>query len=90
MVGEPDGLVYEFKLRRDLKFHNGDPITTEDVKFSFERLSGAGARRSRPRPAGGDVDPLTVRFHLSEPWPDFMTFYGTTAMAAGSSSPRNT
>src|SRR5712692_8709389 len=24
----PDGLVYEFKLRRDLKFHNGDPVTT--------------------------------------------------------------
>jgi hypothetical protein len=26
---------------------------------------------------------LTVRFHLKEPWPDFMTFYGTTATAAG-------
>ncbi|HEV8583815.1 MAG TPA: ABC transporter substrate-binding protein, partial [Methylomirabilota bacterium] len=32
----PDGLVYEFRLRRGLKFHNGDPLTTEDVKFSFE------------------------------------------------------
>src|SRR3989442_15069070 len=31
----PDGLVYEFKLRRGLKFHNGDPVTAEDVKFSF-------------------------------------------------------
>jgi peptide/nickel transport system substrate-binding protein len=29
------------------------------------------------------VDPVTVRFHLTEPWPDFMTFYGTTATAAG-------
>ena len=29
------------------------------------------------------VDPLVVRFHLKEPWPDFMTFYGTTATAAG-------
>src|SRR5215467_9138613 len=29
------------------------------------------------------VDPLTVRFVLNEPWPDFMTFYGTTATAAG-------
>ena len=25
----------------------------------------------------------TIRFHLREPWPDFMTFYGTTATAAG-------
>src|SRR5262245_42888122 len=31
----PDGLVYEFKLREGLKFHNGDPFTAEDVKFSY-------------------------------------------------------
>jgi peptide/nickel transport system substrate-binding protein len=29
------------------------------------------------------VDPTIVRFHLKEPWPDFMTFYGTTATGAG-------
>ena len=80
----PDGLVYEFKLRRDLKFHNGDPVTTEDVKFSFERYRGAGAKEIQTRVQRVDiVDPLTVRFHLKEPWPDFMTFYGTTATAAG-------
>src|SRR6059036_758162 len=79
-----DGLVYEFKLRRDLKFHNGDPITTEDVKFSFERYRGAGAKEIQTRVRQVEiVDPLTVRFHLTEPWPDFMTFYGTTATAAG-------
>src|SRR2546427_10662624 len=38
----PDGRVYEFKLRRELKFHNGDPVTAEDVKFSFERYRGTG------------------------------------------------
>src|SRR6188472_4723498 len=38
-----DGLVYEFKLRPNLKFHNGDPVTTEDVKFSFDRYTGAAA-----------------------------------------------
>ena len=79
-----DGLVYEFKLKRGLKFHNGDPITAEDVKFSFDRYNGAGARELRARVRQLDiVDPLTVRFTLKEPWPDFMTFYGTTATAAG-------
>src|SRR5712664_1824910 len=80
----PDGLVYESKLRRDLKFHNGDPVTTEDVKFSFERYRGAGAKEIQARVQRVDiVDPLTVRFYLKEPWPAFMTFYGTTATAAG-------
>jgi peptide/nickel transport system substrate-binding protein len=85
----PDGLVYEFKLRRGLKFHNGDPITTDDVKFSFERYAGAGAKEFRARVRQVEVvDPLVVRFHLKDPWPDFMTFYGTTATAAGIVLPR--
>jgi peptide/nickel transport system substrate-binding protein len=80
----PDGKVYEFKLRRGLKFHNGEPITTEDVKFSYDRYKGAGASEMRARVVRAEiVDPLTIRFHLKEPWPDFMTFYGTTATAAG-------
>ncbi|PYN87106.1 MAG: hypothetical protein DMD87_14490 [Candidatus Rokuibacteriota bacterium] len=79
-----DGLTYEFKLRPGLKFHNGDPVTAEDVKFSYERYRGAGAKELQTRVRQVDiVDPLTVRFQLKEPWPDFMTFYGTTATAAG-------
>src|SRR5687768_6576320 len=73
----PDGKTYEFKLRQGLKFHNGDPVTTEDVKFSYERYKGAAAKELRERVREVEiVDPLTVRFHLKEPWPDFMTFYG--------------
>ena len=78
-----DGLTYEFKMRKGLTFHNGDPITPEDVKFSFERYKGAGAKEMQSRVRQIEiVEPLTVRFQLKEPWPDFMTFYGSPAGAA--------
>jgi peptide/nickel transport system substrate-binding protein len=80
----PDGLTYEFTLRPGLKFHNGDPCTTEDVQFSFERYKGVGARELQSKVKRLEiVDARTIRFHMHEPWPDFMTFYGTTATAAG-------
>jgi peptide/nickel transport system substrate-binding protein len=80
----PDGKTYEFKLRAGLKFHNGDPVTSEDVKFSFERYKGAGAKELHARVHQVEAaSPQVVRFHLKEPWPDFMTFFGTTATAAG-------
>lgn len=79
-----DGLTYEFKLKPGLTFHNGDPITTEDVKFSLERYQGAGATVLKEKVAQVEiVDPRVVRFHMKEVWPDFMTFYGSTASAAG-------
>ena len=85
----PNGLTYEFKLRRGLKFHNGDPVTADDAKWSFERYQGAGAKQLQSRVRLVEaVDPLTLRIHLKEPWPDFMTFYGTTAAAVGIVLPR--
>jgi len=79
-----DGLTYTFKLRPGLKFHNGDPVTADDVKFSFNRYQGTGAQTFKDHVSEVEiVDPLIVRFHLKESWPDFMTFYGITATAAG-------
>ena len=79
----PDGLMYEFILRSGLRFHNGDPCTAEDVVFSFKRYKGTGKKEFDTKVKSVEVvDSRTVRFHLHQPWPDFMTFYGTTATAA--------
>ena len=84
-----DGLTYEFVLRKNAKFHNGDPVTADDVKFSFERYKGAAAKLLKDRVRDVEiVDPGRVRFHLREPWPDFMTFYGTSATGAAWIVPR--
>jgi peptide/nickel transport system substrate-binding protein len=54
------------------------------VKFSFERYRGAAAKALKERVREVQVvDPGRVRFHLKDPWPDFMTFYGTSATGAG-------
>src|SRR2546425_10344788 len=79
----PDGLVYEFKLREGLRFHNGDPLTAEDVKFSFQRYRGVSAKLLHERVRSVDIiDPLRVRFVLHAPWPDFLVFYATPATGA--------
>ena len=79
-----DGLLYEFVLRKGARFHNGDPVTAADVKFSFDRYRGSGARLMKDKVREVQVvDPGRVRFHLKEPWPDFLTYYGTTASGVG-------
>src|SRR5216110_2040538 len=78
-----DALTYEFVLRNGITFHNGDPVTAEDVKFSFERYRGNSATLIKDRVAAIDMpDPRHVRFKLKQPWPDFITFYATASGAA--------
>jgi peptide/nickel transport system substrate-binding protein len=78
-----DGLTYEFVLRKNAKFHNGDPVTAEDVKFSFDRYRGSGAKLLKDKVKDVQVAaPNRVRIVLKEQWPDFMAFYGTSATGA--------
>jgi peptide/nickel transport system substrate-binding protein len=73
-----DPLTYEFKLRQGVTFHDGSPMTAEDIKFTFDRLVQEGAMEGQTSPRKGLLGPLseinivderTVRFILSEPWP---------------------
>jgi peptide/nickel transport system substrate-binding protein len=77
-----DGLAYEFVLRRNARFHDGSPVTAEDVKYSFERYRGAGAKSFKERVVAVETpDPTRVRFRLKQPWPDFLTFYASASGA---------
>ena len=72
-----DGLSYDFVLRDGIKFHNGEPVTAEDVKFSFQRYRGASHELLAGRVAAIETpDDRHMRFTMKSPWPDFMTFYG--------------
>jgi peptide/nickel transport system substrate-binding protein len=78
----PDGLSYEFTVRKGAKFHNGAPVTADDVKFSFERYRGTSAALMKERVASIETpDERTVRFVLKKPWPDFLTFYSSASGA---------
>jgi peptide/nickel transport system substrate-binding protein len=79
----PDGLVYEFKLREGVTFHNGDPFTAEDVKFSFLRYKGISAKQLHEKVQAVEIlDAHRLRFVLRAPWPDFLMVYSALVSRA--------
>jgi peptide/nickel transport system substrate-binding protein len=67
--------VWEVKLRKGVKFHNGEDFNADSVKFSLERAKDTkmrGAPNFRPIERVEVVDPYTVRVHTSKPWPIFV------------------
>jgi peptide/nickel transport system substrate-binding protein len=71
-----DGKAYTFTLRTDVKFHSGNPLTADDVVFSFNRLMALGKGNS---PLFADrvdsvtaVDPQTVKFTLKDNYAPFL------------------
>ena len=78
----PDGLTHDFVTRKEAKFHNGEPVTAEDVKFSYERYRGTNHELMKDNLASIETpDPQHVRFKLKKPWPDFLNFYSNASGA---------
>ena len=78
-----DTLTYNFTLRKGIKFHNGDLLTAEDVKFTFDRIITDGAIGGQTSPRKSllgslkevkILGPNEVQFILEKPWPVFPAF----------------
>ncbi|EIG57264.1 ABC transporter substrate-binding protein [Bradyrhizobium sp. WSM1253] len=80
-TASPDLKTYTFKLRKGVKFHNGEPFDSAAVKFSFERNAGATSTnkdkslfQSFESVAAPDAD--TVVITLKNPEPNFPFLMG--------------
>jgi peptide/nickel transport system substrate-binding protein len=79
--------VWEFKLRKGVRFHNGEPFDAEAVKVTVERmvdpkLKLRGATPWAPLSHAEIVDPQTVRIHTKAPWPILDTMVTTLPILA--------
>jgi peptide/nickel transport system substrate-binding protein len=79
-----------FRLRPGLKFHDGQPLTTADVKWTYENYKGAYAKRFRDKLEHIQVvDDRTIVFHFKEPFLEFMDLYNGGVSGIGWIVPRH-
>jgi peptide/nickel transport system substrate-binding protein len=75
---DPDGKVYTFKLRKGVKFHDGEAFDASDVKFSFERAKAEGSTNKAKKAVFDNIsrietpDPQTVILVLNNPDGNFL------------------
>src|SRR5690606_38269512 len=75
----PDELTYVFKLRPDLKFSDGSPLTAEDVVYTYETVidpdfNAPDRALYSPIAKVEAVDPQTVKFTLSAPYAPLLSY----------------
>ncbi|OCP25113.1 MULTISPECIES: ABC transporter substrate-binding protein [unclassified Ensifer] len=73
---EVEGTAYTFKLRTNVKFQSGNPLTADDVVFSFERMKALGSGLSylfENVDKVEAIDAATVRFTLKQPYSPFIS-----------------
>jgi len=82
-----DDLTFEFDLREGVTFHNGEPLTADDVVFTFDRILTEGGVDGQTSPRAGLIGPLshvekvddyTVRFVYQETFPQALVLQGLT------------
>lgn len=76
-----DGLQWTIKMKSGRKFHDGSPVTADDVKFTYDRqfdnkMPGPAPTTLTMVDSVTVVDPLTVRFNLKTPTPWFLVILG--------------
>ena len=90
----PDGLTWTFHIRPGQKFHNGDPVTAHDVKFSLERhmapnsLAAAAATMRRNIKSIEVLDDMTVRVSTGAPWIGFPAAMSRAVAPEGTVMPK--
>ena len=81
-----DGRTYTFYLRKDVRFHDGTPLTSEDVRSTFARIGESSNTEVALRIAGVDApDATTINVHLKDPWAAFIpsiAWYGASILPA--------
>ena len=71
----PDYRIYKFKLRKGVKFHNGDEMTAEDVIFTFKRYKGGPAAMLHERIEKLEAEgPYLFTVTFKKPFPDFLEY----------------